>query len=367
MNENRDQLNSSKSTIKLGIDNDKDNKFYNNIKLLILVFILIFLILLSSLLFSSSTSKQKMNKKPNLFLTNSISSNNKNEEKMDFLKYLLYQLILNYKGILSGITFLIQLVKNNFDSEKKKKKLISTIISEIKKMKENKKVNLGRNQLIEMSSSYNIKKGEFIHKYLADINQLLKDNNKEKDKEKKNKNEYWIYFFISIVLLVPSSLIIVIYRKFEYISNTIEKIKSEIKELISSNCDSISESKIDQALNIIMKVSKFVFGEGFVYVGMKIALGFIYRHDNDEIDCILKEIEYELEKKMTCLKKEEKYTWKNGLNIEEIKKIIKNYYEKDKDNNIDDILLNIRKNLTMSQDIEIVLNENKIYYMLKKN
>ena len=307
-----------------------------------------------------------MNKKPNLLLTSSINSNN-NKEGMDFLKYLLYQLILNYKGIISGITFFIQLVKNNIDSEKKKNKLVSIIISEIKKIQENKKVNLDRNQLIEMSSSYNIKKGEFIHKYLTDINQLLNDNNKEKDKEKKNRNIYWIYFVVSVLLLVFSTFIIIIYRRFEYISNAIEKIISEIKEFISSNNDSISESKIDQAFNIIKNVSKFVFGEGFVYVGMNIALGFIYRQDNEEIVCILKEILYELEKKKLCLKKEEKYTWKNGLNIEEIIKIIKNYYEKDKDNNIDDILLNIREKLTMSQDIELVLNENKIYYMLKKN
>ena len=282
MNENEDQLNLS-----------KNNKFYNNIKSLILIFILIFLILLSSLLFSSSTSKQKMNKKPNLLLTSSINSNN-NKEGMDFLKYLLYQLILNYKGIISGITFFIQLVKNNIDSEKKKNKLVSIIISEIKKIQENKKVNLDRNQLIEMSSSYNIKKGEFIHKYLTDINQLLNDNIKEKDKEKKNRNIYWIYFVVSVLLLVVSTLIIIIYRRFEYISNAIEKIISEIKEFISSNNDSISESKIDQAFNIIKNVSKFVFGEGFVYVGMNIALGFIYRQDNEEIVCILKEIFYEL-------------------------------------------------------------------------
>ena len=52
-------------------------------------------------------------------------------------------------------------------------------------------------------------------------------------------------------------------RKFENISNTIEKICSEIKDFMSSSTDSISESKIDKAFNIIMKLSKFVFGEGF--------------------------------------------------------------------------------------------------------
>lgn len=367
LNDNNELLKNNDKVHK--VNESSNDKSYNNIKFsnllyaLFLFFLFILLILLSSLIFSSSTHKK--NKNPNLkvklLLTNSISTND--EDEITLLKYLIYQIILNYKGLLSGITFLIQFIKNFIDSKKKKNKLISTIISEIKKIKGNEVCFVDKNQLIEMSSSYNIKKGEFIHKYLSDVNnELLKETTKYKDN--KNKNNSSIYIGISSILFVLAMLIILLFRNFEYISDIVQKIYSEIIGLISaSNDSSISESKIDKVFNLFMNICTFIFGEGFVYVGMNVALNFINREDSEVIDCILKEIYYELDKKKLSLKEEEKYTCKNGLNLEEIKKIIKNYYEKD--NNIDDILLSIREKLTMNNEIEIVLNENKLYYILR--
>ena len=371
LNKDKDLLKNNTKVNKLN-ENSTD-KFYSNMNFknlfvpLFLFFISILLILLSSLLFSPSESKQKNKQKPKLLLSNSASDV---KEEVTLFKYILYQIVLNYKGILSGITFLIQLVNNSFDTKKKKNKLISTIIKEIKKIKGKDVCFIDKNQLIEMSSSYNIKKGEFIHKYLSDVNaQLLNDNTKEKEteteKEKKTKNNFWIYIVaVFAILFVLGTLIIFLYRNFENISNTIEKLYSEINSFITSNINSnVSESKIDKIVNMGMMISKFVFGEGFVYVGMKVALGFVYKQDNEESDCILKEIYYEIEKKKLGLKKEEKYTWKNGLNLDEIKKIVKSYYENE--TNIDDILLGIREKLTINEEIEIVLNENNFYYLLK--
>ena len=58
-------------------------------------------------------------------------------------------------------------------------------------------------------------------------------------------------------------------------------------------------------------------------------------------------------------------TWKSGLNLEEIKNIIKNYYENE--NNTDETILSIREKLVKNKEIEIILNENKLYYILKNN
>ena len=148
-----------------------------------------------------------------------------------------------------------------------------------------------------MSSSYNIKKGEFIHKYLSDVNnELLKENTKDKDN--KNKNNSRIYIGISSILFVLAMLIISLFRNFEYILDIVQKVYSEVIGLISaSNDSSISESKIDKVFNLFMNICTFIFGEGFVYVSMNVALNFINREDSEVIDCILKEIYYELDKK----------------------------------------------------------------------